>query len=120
MSVHLWLVVPAAAGLTAAADYAPGSGRFNSMVALLLGLSSVVLAVLALVRGAGPRQTTAATVVGLAGALVAGVHLATSSGSVGSGDGRGGAVVALVVGLVGAGLGAHALVRSRRTDRSAA
>jgi hypothetical protein len=38
-----------------------------------------------------------------------------ATGAVGTGSGRLGAVVALVVGLIGAVLGGLALVRSRRT-----
>jgi uncharacterized membrane protein YeaQ/YmgE (transglycosylase-associated protein family) len=45
------------------------------------------------------------------GALVA----ATAEGDVGTGDGLGGAYVAMLVGLVAAALGGLALTRSRRT-----
>ena len=57
-----------------------------------------------------------ALVVGLMGMALAGLHLATSTGGIGTGNGRAGAIVALVVGLVAMVLGRLALARSRRGD----
>jgi hypothetical protein len=48
--------------------------------------------------------------------VLAGLHLATSTGAVGTGNGRGGAIVALALGLVGVVLGRLALARSRRAS----
>ena len=41
--------------------------------------------------------------------------MATSPGGIGTGNGLGGAIVAMVVGLIGMVLGGLALARSRRT-----
>jgi hypothetical protein len=43
------------------------------------------------------------------------LHLAGSTGGFGTGNGRAGAIVALVVGLIGMNLGGLGLARSRRT-----
>jgi Family of unknown function (DUF6223) len=48
--------------------------------------------------------------------VLSGLHLARSSGGIGTGSGRLGAIVALVVGLIGTVLGGLALARSRRTN----
>jgi hypothetical protein len=56
-----------------------------------------------------------ALVLGLIGMVLAGLHLATSTGGIGTGNGRGGAIVALVLGLIGMVLGGLALARSRHT-----
>jgi hypothetical protein len=47
--------------------------------------------------------------------VLGGLALARSAGRIGTGSGRGGAIVALVVGLIGMVLGGLALTRSRRT-----
>ena len=52
---------------------------------------------------------------GLIGMLLAALHLATSTGGIGTGNGRVGAIVALVLGLIGMVLGRLALARSHRT-----
>jgi hypothetical protein len=54
-------------------------------------------------------------VLGLIGMALAGLHLATTTGGFGTGSGRAGAVVALVLGLIGVVLGRLALAGSRRT-----
>jgi hypothetical protein len=57
-----------------------------------------------------------ALVLGPMGMALAVLHLATTSGAFyGSGNGRAGAIVALVLGLIGIVLGRLALGRSRRT-----
>ncbi|GGX01050.1 DUF6223 family protein [Streptomyces lomondensis] len=52
---------------------------------------------------------------GAAGMALGGLVAATADGGLGSGNGLGGAYVALLMGLTGTSLGALALTRSRRT-----
>jgi hypothetical protein len=57
---------------------------------------------------------------GLIGIVLSGLHLATTTGGFGTGKGRAGAIVAMIIGLTGTLLGWLALARSRRiaTDSS--
>ena len=48
------------------------------------------------------------------GLVIGGLVVATAEGGLGTGNGRGGGVVAMVVGLIGMALGGLALARSRR------
>ncbi len=48
------------------------------------------------------------------GIALAGLHLATAHGAIGTGNGRAGAIVAVVLGMIGMLLGRSALVRSSR------
>lgn len=105
----------AAAGIT--------TGRAQSLVALAVGLISMVVGGLALVRPASGDDTgirrgrpIVALVVGLIGMALSGLHLASTTGGIGTGSGRLGAIVALAVGLAGTLLGGLALARSRRTS----
>ncbi|WP_436787941.1 DUF6223 family protein [Yinghuangia sp. YIM S10712] len=111
--------------LLLAGDLGTGNERAGAILAALPGLMSVVLAVLSRARatgrvrarrgaGTGRNGFLAATVLGLVGVALAGLHLATSSGGVGTGNGRAGAVVAAVLGLTGTLLGSRALIRSRQ------
>jgi uncharacterized membrane protein YqhA len=104
-------------------DTPPGaitSGRARSLVAVVVGLISLIIGGLALARagrmGSGKRGVRAivALVLGLIGVFLSVVHLAGSTGF-GTGGGRAGGIVALVLGLVGMSLGGLALARSRRT-----
>lgn len=54
-------------------------------------------------------------VAGLISMALGGLVAATADGGLGTGNGLGGAYVALLVGLVGTALGGLALARSRRT-----
>ena len=107
----------------AAGDYGPDSDRFRAVVAALLALSSVAVGALALarVRRIGqanvPALAIATLILGLTGAVVGVVHLADSEGGFGTGNGRAGAIVALLIAQVGINLGGVALGRSRRTLR---
>lgn len=69
----------------------------------------------------GNARTSAmsAMVVGLAGTALAALHLATSHGGPGTGNGLVGAVVAIPLGLLAIALGRRALARSRRAERTA-
>ena len=52
---------------------------------------------------------------GLIGMVLSVVHLGTSTSGFGTGGGRAGAIVALVLALIGMSLGGLALARSRRS-----
>jgi hypothetical protein len=53
---------------------------------------------------------------GMSGAVMGGLVVATADGGLGTGNGLGGGIVAMTVGLIGIALGGLALARSRRTD----
>jgi hypothetical protein len=96
------------------------SGRARSLVGVAVGLISVVIGGLALMRstrrigtGSGRVGAIVALVLGLIGMVLSVVHLGTSTGGFGTGGGRAGAIVALVLGLIGMNLGGLALARSR-------
>ena len=97
------LLSVAAVGITA--------GRAQSLVALILGLISVVIAGFARGRR-GPALT--AVVVAATGIVLSSVRLVNST-AIGTGSGRLGAMVALAVALLGMALGGRALARARRT-----
>jgi hypothetical protein len=46
--------------------------------------------------------------------VLSGLHLATATGAIGTGSGKLGSIVALVVGLIGVALGGLAIARARR------
>lgn len=104
-------VAPRVTGIT--------SGRARAMTAALVGLISLIIGVLALVRsrrlGEGRVMAIVALVLGLIGMVLSIVHLGTSTGGFGTGGGRAGAIVALVLSLIGVNLGGLALARSRRS-----
>ena len=94
-------------------------GRAASLLSAAVGLISVIIGRLALIRSA--RRTSSgrvmgivALVVGLIGIVLSVLHLAGTTGGFGTGKGRAGAIVAIVVGLIGMILGGLALARSRR------
>jgi hypothetical protein len=85
-------------------------GRIAALVPGLLGLISVVLGAIALVRksiGSSGRRliTIIALVLALISVLFSGLHLARTTGGFGTGSGRLGAIVALLFGLTGIILG---------------
>ncbi|QLQ38814.1 DUF6223 family protein [Micromonospora robiginosa] len=93
-----------------------GSGRFGATAFALVSLAGVVIGGLAVRRaGAGGRRALLAVATGLVGLVLSAVHLATTTGGFGTGQGRAGAIVGVVLGLVGVGLGGLALARARRT-----
>jgi hypothetical protein len=101
--------------------YAMSFGRLGAVVALLVGLTGVVVGGRALARSAGRtgtgnghRGATMAIACGLIGIALGGVIVAISPGGVGTGNGVGGGIVAMVVGLFGAVVGGLALARLRR------
>jgi uncharacterized protein DUF6223 len=106
-------------GLATSVPVGMTPGRAQSLGALAVGLISLILGGLALGRSGGgaggrPRRATVALVVGVIGMIASVVRLATSTGGIGTGSGRLGAIVALLVALIGTFLGGLALARSRR------
>ena len=94
-------------------------GRLVSIVTGIIGLISIFLGRQALVRSAGligskRPKAIAALVTGSICVLLSALHLMLSNADFGTGSGKLGAIVAMVVGLAGTGLGALALARSRR------
>ena len=63
-----------------------------------------------------PKRIVASgsALVGLIGAVIGGLVVATADGGLGTGNGIAGGVVAMIVGLIGIALGGLALIRSRR------
>jgi hypothetical protein len=102
------------------------NGRARALVAVVVGLISLVVGGLALARsagrigsGSGRAGAIAALALGLIGMVLSVVHLGNSTGGFGTGSGRAGAIVALVLGLIGMNLGGLALARSRRSRSTA-
>jgi hypothetical protein len=120
----LGLAVPAAAHASVqrtASVYTMSTGRIGAIVAALVGLIGAVIGVLA-ARSAGRigndnvrRRAIAALVLGSIGLVIGALVVATADGGLGTGNGLGGGVVAMTVGLIGMALGGRALARSRRT-----
>ncbi|CAG7628499.1 hypothetical protein PAESOLCIP111_03025 [Paenibacillus solanacearum] len=97
-------------------------GRLKTLVAAVVGLISVVIGGLSLVRSSGRFGTgngRAGAIVaigaGLFGIVLAGLHLVKTTGGFGTGNGRAGAIVAIGMGLLGIVLAGITLARSRRT-----
>src|SRR5688572_13223768 len=94
-------------------------GRLTSVVTGIIGLISLFLGRQALVHAAGPAGSSrskaiAALVVGLTTMFISILHLLISTGGFGTGSGKLGAIVAMLVGLTGTVLGAMALARMRQ------
>jgi hypothetical protein len=97
-----------------AAGYEIGTGRLVPSAAAVLGLMSVVIGGLRRTRKGGAL----ALALGFAAASVGGLHAANAAGGLGTGNGLAGAVVAVVLGLIGMVAGGLALARTRRRLRS--
>ena len=98
--------------------FALSSGRLAAIAAVLLGLTSMVSAGLSWARvpaGTARRRAMVAMVAGLTGMALAGMVVTVSAGGVGTGNGVGGAILGMGLGLIGVVLAG--LVRAR--DRSA-
>lgn len=96
--------------------------RLASIVTGVVGLISIVFGRQALSRSnrpaaSGRRKATVALVLGSIAMTFSALHLILSTGSFGTGSGKLGAIVALVVGLTGTVLGGLARVRLQRTAR---
>ncbi|MFK0252261.1 DUF6223 family protein [Streptomyces sp. NPDC090445] len=125
----LTLAEPAAAADASAqpvaADlYTVSAGRIGAILSALLGLLGSVCGALALARTAGrgrvvtwARQNGAVTalVAGPVAVAVGGTVAATAEGGLGTGNGLGGAYVAILLGLTATTLGGLARTRTHRT-----
>lgn len=104
--------------LIAAGNGGIGAGRLVPTAAAVVGLLGVAFGWLALTRssrhsGAGRLYGFAAGTAGLIGAAVGGLHAANAAGGFGTGNGLAGAIVAIVMGLIGLVLCGLALARHR-------
>jgi Family of unknown function (DUF6223) len=120
MSLRALLALPDATHpAVAAAGYVLGTGRAVPTAAAVAGLVGAVLGGMVLARSRwfsarGKRTASgAAVLLGLAAAVVGGVHAANAAGGLGTGNGLAGAVLAVVLGAVGVVLGGLGLARSR-------
>ncbi|MFJ8850341.1 DUF6223 family protein [Streptomyces sp. NPDC102437] len=102
------------------------AGRLVGTTGALVALVGVVVGGVALARstgrignGNGKRGALVALVAGLIGMAVGAVNLAVADGGPGTGNGVVGGALALLLGLIASVLGGLALVRSRRTGRTA-
>lgn len=98
-------------------------GRAAALLSAGVGLISVIIGRLALIRSAhrinsGRVMGIVALVVGLIGIVLSMLHLVNTTGGFGTGKGRAGAIVAIVVGLIGMVLGWRAVARSRRNAKA--
>ena len=89
----------------------------------IIGLTSIVFGTLTRIRTANPAtclqtRSMLAFVVGLIAMALSVQHLATAKGEFGTGGGRLGSYVSLVLGFIGTILGTLALVRLRRINRT--
>jgi|SRR4030095_11833757 len=94
------------------------AGRAKSLVGVFVGLVSLIIgwrAKARLTRGAplGQSWVITALVSGLLAIVLAVVHLATTAGGFGTGGGKAGSILALLLGLIGTILSGLAL-RSKR------
>ncbi|MFF5446280.1 DUF6223 family protein [Streptomyces sp. NPDC012888] len=93
------------------------AGRFGAAVGAFLGVAGVAAGWRALV-GAGRVPPVAAIAAGAAGVALGLLVVATSRGGLGTGNGLGGAYVAVLLGLAATALGARA--RTKRTGATTA
>lgn len=114
----------ASARPVAASVYTLSVGRVGSSLAAVVGLFGAVNGGLALAGGTGSghlatwvrrRGIVTALVAGVIAVVVGGLIAATAEGGLGTGNGLGGAFVAIIVGLVALVLGATARSRGRTT-----
>jgi len=98
-------------------------GRLRSIVTGLVGLTSVIIGRQALSRAtkhtgpARPRAITALVIAGIS-VILSILHLALTTGGFGTGSGKLGSIVSLIIGLTGVVFGGLALTRSRRITGS--
>jgi len=110
-----------------ASTFAMSSGRLGATAAALLGLVGTVIGGLALARsnrrtrattdGGAPDvrgRATMALVLGVLSTILGVVYVATADGGLGTGNGLGGAIVAVALGLIAIALGGLARTRRRQ------
>ena len=93
------------------------SARARSLVGGVLGILSIIIGLRMKARKAGNKKNAkpwilAGMILGLTAIIFSVVHLAVTSGGFGTGGGKAGAIVALVLGVAGATLSGRGL-RSR-------
>jgi hypothetical protein len=117
--VAIGLVAPAAAHASvqpAVSAYTMTPRRMAASLAVLTALIGAIIGGRALARAASRQRWALVALLVEPIALVAGgLVVATAKGGLGTGNGLGGGVVAMLVGLIGMTLGGLALARSRRT-----
>ncbi|MGW0754210.1 DUF6223 family protein [Streptomyces sp. NPDC002587] len=101
--------------LLAASVHTFSLGRLGATTGALLGLAGVIIAWRTLARPTRRPGAVPAMAAGLTGLALGGLVAATAKGGLGTGNGLGGAYVALLLGLIATSLGCWALSRSRRT-----
>jgi uncharacterized protein DUF6223 len=94
-------------------------GRLTSIAIGILGLISLVIGRQALAHSTAsmrPRRpkAIATLIIGISVVVLSVLHLSLSTGGFGTGSGKLGSIVAMLIGLIGSALGCMALVRSRR------
>ena len=106
-----------------------GAGRLGASAAGVIGLTGLVIGALAVARsgvragrqghaGAGPAserfdRPAAAMALGLIGVVLGALFVLTADGGLGTGNGLGGAIVAVVLGVIATALGGLARWRRR-------
>jgi hypothetical protein len=95
------------------------SARARALVGVAFGLISVVIGAVTLLRSKNRTAAIVASVLGVIGVVLSVMHLAGNTGGFGTGGGRAGAIVALVLSLVGIALGGRIMLRAR-TDAASA
>ena len=118
----LWLTAPTL--VYASGDpvgYNLTQGRLISVIAGLIGLTSVITGAPALRSSASAgfkkRMSTRSLVMGSLCTVLSLIHLANTNSGFGTGSGKAGALVAIVLGAIGMMLGGIALSRSRRSEK---
>ena len=91
-------------------------GRLTSIAIGLLGLTGLVIGSQALTRSRRPKAI-AALIIGLIVVTRGLLHLSLSTGGFGTGSGKLGAIVAMLIGLTSIVLGGLALARSQRMTK---
>ncbi|NML52732.1 hypothetical protein HHL19_17025 [Streptomyces sp. R302] len=91
-------------------------GRLAASAGAVIGLIGLVAAWRALTRPTARRGARLALAAGPVAVVLGAVVAATADGGLGTGNGLGGAYVALLVGLAATALGVRAHARARRTD----
>lgn len=102
---------------------AMSAGRVGATVAAVIGLIGTVVGGMALARARGRRgpgsapggqgRPGSALALGAVAVVLGAVYAATADGGLGTGNGLGGAVVAVVLGLIAMALGGLARARGR-------
>jgi uncharacterized protein DUF6223 len=93
--------------------YTMSAGRIGAIIGTAIGLIGAIAGRRALGQG-DRRRAIMALMLGPVGAVIGAVVVATAKGGLGTGNGLGGGVVAVTVGVIAMALGGMALARARR------